>query len=87
MGLPITGSRLLTLPAQRHIPVNAPLSRSVRSRSLQYPASASTVSGCAANVSFTASSNTGNSPWSLAFAVRSVATTNWCSASTVTCAL
>ncbi len=42
---------------------------------MQYPASASTVAGCASNVSSTVSSNTGNSPWSLAFAVRSVATT------------
>ena len=62
-------------------------SRSVKSRSLQYPASASTVAGCASSVSSTVSSNTGNSPWSLAFAVRPVATTNWCSASTAICAL
>ena len=51
-------------------------SSSDKSRSLQYPASASTVSGCASKVSFTSSSNPTIVPWSLAFGPSSVATIN-----------
>ena len=82
---PKTGSTSPSLTV--HLCLHTALLREIGNAPLQYPASASTVSGCASNVSFTASSNTGNSPWSLAFAVRSVATTNWCSASTAACAL
>ena len=83
MGLQIAGSRLLALPARRHIPVNG-LFRP--SGLVEYPASASTAAARRTFPSPRRATPATHPGRSRSPSDDAGATTNWCSASTAACA-